>query len=79
MEMLAYALISLVISYAISAAMAPKPVSAQAAGIDDFEFPEAEEGTPEAVIFGDCWSGNWCVLAVGNYNISAITQDTGKK
>ena len=36
MEMLAYALISLVISYAISAAMAPKPVSAQAAGIDYF-------------------------------------------
>lgn len=75
------ALFMLVASFVIQVALAPRNNAAQAraATEKDFDFPQSDEGTPQAVIFGECWSGDWTVLAVGNYRNEAITTSTGKK
>lgn len=50
-----------------------KPVA-----MEDFEFPQAEEGTPQAITFGDCWTEDWMVLGVGNYRTSKVRTKSGK-
>lgn len=68
---------TLIIGYAL----APKPgsVNQQPTAFEDFDFPQVDEGTPQAVVFGDCWSGDWTVLAVGNYRTSPIKVSGGGK
>ena len=73
------ALILIGLSVAISIAMMPKPQVPQPEKFEDIDFPQADEGTPQAVIFGDVWSGNWTVLAVGNYRTNEIKSGGGKK
>lgn len=46
---------------------------------DDWDFPQADEGTPQAVYFGMCWSTSWMVLAVGDYRVTEIRKKGGKK
>lgn len=74
-----YAIIMMVASYVISAALAPKMQPPDPTAFEDIDFPQAEEGTPQAVIFGDCWSGDWTVLAVGNYRTEPIHNDEAAK
>lgn len=74
-----WAIFMLIASYVISAATAPKPQDAAPTAFADIDFPQADEGTPQAVIFGDCWSGDWMVLAVGNYRVDEIHAGGGKK
>lgn len=74
-----WAIFYLIASYVISAAMAPKPQDAAPTAFKDIDFPQADEGTPQAVIFGDCWSSDWMVLAVGNYRVDEIHAGGGKK
>ncbi len=63
----------LVISYIVSAAVASRSSSsATRAAFDDFDFPQADEGTAQTVIFGDVWTESWMVLGVGNYRTTAI-------
>jgi hypothetical protein len=65
-----YEILILVASYLITAAMKPKARKAPdaVAALDsDFTFPQADEGTPEAVIFGEAWLPNWSVVWHGNY------------
>lgn len=71
--------IYLVVSVFLSYALAPKQQSRPPEAFEDIDFPQFEEGTPQAVIFGDCWSGDWMVLAVGNYRTTEIRSDAGKK
>lgn len=73
------ALIILVVSTLISVALAPKQQPPKPAAFEDFDFPQADEGTPQSVTFGDCWSEDWTVLAVGNYRSTAIEGEGGKK
>jgi len=73
------ALASMVLSAVISASMMPKHQPPKPAAFEDFDFPQVDEGTPQAVIFGDCWSGDWTVLAVGNYRTTPIKKDSGGK
>ncbi|MBN6060411.1 hypothetical protein [Aggregatibacter actinomycetemcomitans] len=44
----------------------------EAASTKDFNFPQIDEGTPQCVFFGDCWTEDWQVLAYGNYRTSEI-------
>lgn len=74
-----WALALLVASYAIQVLIAPKPIKPKPAAFDEFDFPQMEEGTPQAVIFGDVWAPDWCVLYYGNYRTSAVKSDGGKK
>lgn len=73
------ALYLMIASFVISAAFAPKVQAPAPAALGEFEFPQADEGTAQAVIFGDCWSSDWTVLAVGNYRSTAIRSSGGKK
>lgn len=67
----------LVAGYAIQAFMMkgskPKP-----AAFDEFDFPQIDENTPQAVIFGDAWSDDWMVLWYGDYQTSPIKPKGGK-
>lgn len=73
------ALILLIASTLIQLALMPKQQGPMPTAFDDIDFPQADEGTPQCVVFGDCWSGDWTVLAVGNYKVSEIRAGGGKK
>lgn len=78
-----WALGLLIVSYAITALTAKKPVvsNAKPATFEDFTFPQHEEGTAQPVIFGDVWIEDWMVLYYGNLHSEAIRAKTsgGKK
>ena len=46
-------LILLVVSYIVSAALAPKPPKPKSAALEDFDMPQAVQGAPFAMIFGE--------------------------
>ncbi len=69
----------MVLSAVLSVALAKKPPVPKPTAFEDFDFPQADEGTPQAVIFGDVWSESWMVLAVGNYRTTKIKSKGGKK
>jgi len=74
-----FAIALLVASYVITSSMAKKPESAKPASIEDFDLPVAEEGTPQAVVFGDCWTGDWQVLYYGGLTITPVFGAGGGK
>jgi hypothetical protein len=77
---LVFALALLVVSYAITALTAKKPVDAKPARISEFQFPQHEEGVSQPVIFGECWTADWMVLYYGNLSTQAIrAKKSGKK
>lgn len=66
------AIVLLVISAVITMATAPKPAKPKPAALEDFDFPQVDEGTPQAVVFGDCWIEDWTVLWYGNLSAQPI-------
>lgn len=64
----------LVASYLINQALAKRPSSQspEAANAKDWNFPQTDEGVPQCVFFGDCWTEDWQVLAYGNYRTTEI-------
>lgn len=72
-------LILIIASAIISIALAPKQQATPPTAFDDIDFPQADEGTPQCVFFGDAWSGDWTVLAVGNYRVEEIGGGGGGK
>ena len=80
MEMIAYAIAMMIVSTIVTAALMPRPKDSEAASFESFEFPQAEEGTAQAVTFGDCWSKDWAVIGLGNSRTEPITKssDSGK-
>lgn len=76
-----WALGFLILSYAIQALTAKKPAGSAPtpSALSDFDFPQHEEGTPEAVIFGDCWSPDSMVLYTGNFSTQEIKKHSGGK
>lgn len=65
-------------SLVISVVMAPKVQNPSPTAFDEIDFPQTDEGTPQAVFFGDCWSDDWLVITVGNYRTEPIKAETGK-
>jgi len=78
MPMFAWALVMMVASFAIQALLVKMPPPQGPAALGDFDFPQAEENTPHAVFFGDCWTEGWMVLWYGNYRSTKILS-AGKK
>lgn len=74
-----WAIALLIISYAITALTAKKPTvtNAQPASFEDFKLPQHDEGTPQPVVFGDCWIEDWMVLYYGNLKSEAIRTKSG--
>lgn len=73
MPQLIYFVVMLVLSYALQ----PKPPRPKPAAFEDFDFPTAEDGTPQIVVFGDVWLTDWTVIGVGNYRNQPIRKSTG--
>lgn len=78
MQILAYILV-LVAQYLISAAMRDKPKPPPPAAFEDFKFPQFQDGTPVAVIFGDVWIDDFMVLSVADYRYTPIEHSPDKK
>lgn len=72
-------LILLVVSYIVSAALAPKPPKPKPAALEDFDIPIAEQGRPIPVIFGTVLVTGPNVLWYGDLRTTAITSKSGKK
>lgn len=62
-----------VIAAVVSAVVMNQKSSSHARGSDvtleDFEFPQFEEGTPIMYIFGDVYAEDWMVLGRGNFSV----------
>lgn len=69
----------LVVSYFISAALAPKPPVPKPAAIEDFDVPVAEQGRPVLAVFGTVTLTGPNVLWYGDLRTSAIKEKGGKK
>jgi len=80
---LVWAIALLVVSYAITALTTKntKPKDAVPARLSEFQFPTFDEGTPEAVVFGEVWTNDWMVLWYGELKTEAIKAKSsgGKK
>ncbi len=77
---IAQLVIGLVLS-AISYALAPKQKfdKPQAAGLDEFDIPTAEEGRPIPVIFGTVLITGPNVVWAGDLRVDPIKKNGGKK
>lgn len=73
------AFVMMAVSYAITASMARRQPARKPESLEDFDFPQADEGTAQAVIFGDVWEPDWMVLWYGDYQITPIRKKGGKK
>lgn len=69
----------MIASIVITAVLTPKAVPPTPTALEDIDFPQADEGTPQAVYFGDCWSEGWMVITYGNYRTEPIPVGQGKK
>jgi hypothetical protein len=72
------ALVMMAASLLISS-MLVKHNSVKPAVLEDFDFPQVEEGTPQAVLFGQCWTPGWQVLWYGQLATTKIKSDASKK
>lgn len=72
-------LILLVVSYFVSAALAPKPPKPKPAALEDFDIPVAEQGRPIPVVFGTVTLTGANVLWYGDLRTTPIKEKGGKK
>ncbi len=72
-------LILLVVSYFVSAALAPKPPQPKAAALEEFDIPLAEEGREIAVIFGTVIVKSPTLMWFGDLQTKPIKSKGGKK
>ena len=77
MPLFAWALVLMVASYAIQS-LTMKRQNQKPAALEDFDFPQADEGTPHAVFFGDNWTTGYQTLWHGNMRTIKI-KSSGKK
>ncbi|RKG29975.1 hypothetical protein D7V21_16715, partial [Acinetobacter guerrae] len=69
---LIWQIVVLIASLVISYAMQPKPPKQKPAAFEDFDFPTADDGTPQVVVFGDVWLTGWTIIGAGNYRAESI-------
>lgn len=69
----------LVVSYVISAALAPRPPQPRAALLSDFQLPVAQDGAPIGEAFGDVWISGSNVAWFGDMSTTPIRRSGGKK
>lgn len=73
MLQIAIFVIIIITSYFINKALQPKPQdNTKAVGIDDFDFPQIAEGTPQMMVFGTVRVKGWFILAYGNLRSNGI-------
>jgi hypothetical protein len=72
-------LILMIVSTALQLLLAPKPPSAKAATLEDFDVPTAEQDRPIPVIFGTVWITGPNVVWYGDLRTEGIPAPGGKK
>jgi len=72
------ALVLLVVSFVITALLVKIP-KVKPAALEEFEFSQVEEGTPQMVQFGDGWTEGGQVVWYGNFRTIKIKSKGGKK
>ncbi len=70
--------LALVASYVVQSFLVKQPKQ-RTTTLDDFDVPQIEDGTPQAVVFGEGWLEGWQVLWYGNFRTTKITAKGGKK
>lgn len=78
MEFFGY-IVLMIFSALITASMAKKPEPLKPEDFNEIDFPQADEGTPQCVVFGECWTGDWMVLSYGNYRTEEIRKENPGK
>lgn len=74
-----FQLFMMAVSAYVSYKNRPETIRPRPAAFEDFDFPQFEEGSPQCVIFGDCWIPDWMVISHGNYRVEPIKTKGGKK
>lgn len=69
----------LIASFAIQMLTTPKQDKPKKATLEDFDYPQFEEGTPQPIYFGDCNVPDFLVGWYGNLRTSAVKSSGGKK
>jgi hypothetical protein len=77
LALFAIAIAMLVVSYVITSMLMKQPKQKPAA-LEDWDFPQSDDGTPQTVYFGDCWTTGPMVIWYGNYRTFKI-KSKGKK
>lgn len=77
MPLFAWALVLMVASYVINSFLMKMP-TVKPTSADEIDFPQEEEGTPQAVLFGDGWTKGYQTVWHGNLRTVKIKQG-GKK
>jgi hypothetical protein len=67
----------LVASYVIQS-MLVKRQKQKPASLEDWDFPQSTDGTPQAVVFGDGWLTGPMVILYGNYRTFKIKSKSKK-
>lgn len=67
----------MVASYVVNSFLMKQPQQ-KPASADEFDFPQSEEGTPQAVLFGDAWTTGYQTVWHGNMRTKKI-KSGGKK
>lgn len=78
MPLLAWAFVGLVAGYFIMGLLTPQQ-RVKPSSLEEFEFPQFEEGTPQGVLFGDAWTTGWFVVWYGNMRTTKVKSRGGKK
>lgn len=71
-------IIIMIVAAIVSYAMRPKPQAPEAARLEDFDVPTAEEGRRIPVIFGTVWMSSPNVVWYGDLQTQAIKKKSGK-
>lgn len=74
-----YAIGMLVVSALLTAMAQPKTKVPKPAALEEFDFPQFEEGTAQIIVFGDVWLPDWMVIWYGNYRTKDIKSKGTKK
>lgn len=77
MHLLIIAFVMLVVSYLLQSILVKRP-STKPAALSDWDMPQWDEGTPQPVYFGDCWTDGAMILWWGNYRTKKV-KSKGKK
>jgi hypothetical protein len=77
LALFAIAFALLVVSYVITSMLMKRP-KIKPAALEDWEFPQSDDGTPQAVFFGDGWATGPMVVWYGNYRTKKIKAKGGK-
>jgi len=71
-------LIIAVVAIALTSLMQPKTEKPKPQTMDEGDLPKTDEGDPQVVFFGDCWTSDFQALSYGNQRTSAIKTKSGK-